>query len=301
MREMKKISTATVLLLICMVSTCLAEMGETNQADSTFTPVSFRITGGMIADADFSDSGGSAQVSTGQIRLKAGGFSLGYEGSKYSWDDVNRLNFGNGNDDPWETLHRLRLAYEHEGQLSGDWYYSTEIVGTSSFEKEMSGSLGAALRGGFMYVINDNWATAFGARVFTNNISTSFLPYLGIGYENFDSDGSGYFMSIGAPSTEAGYAFSKASKFRFTFDMDGSTYRLKDNSSVVKKGYMETSSMVMGLYYDWKPTEALSLSLGPEYHFEREMKLYKNNGKRTGPTIKQDSAIGGKLQLGYTF
>ena len=247
-----------------------------------------------IADAKFKDSGGSAQVIMNQVRLKAGGFSLSYAGENYSWKDTGKLNFGNGSDKPWENLHRLRLAYEHVGQINNDWFYSAEIVGTSSFEKEMSGSFGTALRGGFGYIINDNWTTNFGAVVFANKIDSSILPSLGIDYENFDTDGSGYFMSLGTPSAEAGYSFSEESTIRFAFGMDGTTYRLKDDSSVVKKGYLETSSMLVGLYYDWKPTDSLSLSFGPEYHFGREMKFYDKKGDKTGETIKQDSAIGGK-------
>jgi hypothetical protein len=64
---------------------------------------------------------------------------------------------------------------------------------------------------------------------------------------------------------------------------------------------MSTSGMVAGLHYDWKPTEAFSLSFGPEYHFSREMKLYNKNGDKTGGTIKQDAAFGGGVQMGYTF
>ena len=298
---MKTLSLAGALLLVVMATASISQAGESESSDSLFTPVSIRATGGAIADSDFKSSGGSAQVSSGEVRVKAGSFSLGYEGKKYSWSDVNRLNFGNGKDNPWDTLHRVRLGYEHEGEINRDWYYSAEVAATSSFEKEMSGSLGAAVRGGFMYVINDNWATEFGAQIFTNNIETTLLPYIGIGYENFDADGAGLFMNLGAPSTEAGYSFSDEATVRFTFGMDGKTYRLKDDSSVVKKGYMSTSSMKTGLYFDWNPTDALSLTLGPEYHFEREMRLYKQDGKRTGPTIKQEAAYGGILQVKYTF
>lgn len=298
---MKTFSIVAALLLICMITPCLAEMNDSDQADSLFTPVSIQATGGVIADADFKSSGGSAQVLTNRLRLRAGAFSFSYAGRNYSWDDVGQLNFGNGSDKPWDTLHRLRLSFGHEGEINENWFYSTEIVGTSSFEKEMEGSYGAALRGGFGYLINENWGMEFGAQVFTNNINSSILPYLGIGYENFDSDGAGYFMTLGAPSTEAGYAFSEETRVRFAFDMTGTTYRLKDNSSVSRKGYMETSSMVTGLYCDWKPTDAFSLSLGPEYHFERNMKLYDQKGKKLGSKIKQKSAFGGLLQLGYKF
>ena len=295
---MKKLIVFTLFAVFLSVTTANAEDAAD---DSLFGPIKIKATGGVISDADFKNSGGSAQVKTGRISIQSGGFSFGYSARNYKWEDKQRLNFGNGSDDPWNTLHRLTLGYEHEGEINNDWYYSAAITGSSSFEKEMSGSYGGALRGGFMYLINDNWATMFGGRVFVNNIKTEVMPYLGIIYENFDTDGSGAFMTLGAPSTEIGYAFSEESKLRATFDMDGSTARLKDDSTVVRKGYLETKSMVAGLYYDWKPTDAFSISFGPEYHFGREMKLYNRDGDKVGNTIKQDSAIGGRLQLGYEF
>lgn len=291
---MKKLIVLTFFAVFLTVTAANAE-------ESLFDPITIKATGGMISDADFKDSGGSAQVKTGRISIKSGGFSFGYTAKNYTWSDKQRLNFGNGSDDPWNTLQRLTLGYEHEGEINDNWAYSAEITGSSSFEKEMSGSFGSALRGGFMYTFNDNWKTMFGGRIFVNSIETEIMPYLGVMYENFDTDGSGAFMTLGAPSTEVGYAFSKDSKLRATFDMDGSTTRLKDDSTVARKGYLQTSSMVTGLYYDWNPTDAFSISFGPEYHFGREMKLYDNDGNKFGNTIKQDSAMGGRLQFGYEF
>ena len=290
-----------VLTFFAVMLTATAASAEDLADESLFSPVSIRASGGMISDADFKDSEGSAQVKTGRLAIKAGGFSFGYEGKNYSWQNKQLLSFGNGRDNPWDTLHRLTLGYEYNDGINDNWAYSVAITGSSSFEEEMSGSFGGALRGGFMYTFNENWKTMFGGRIFTNNIKSSIMPYLGITYENFDSDGAGAFMSLGAPSTEAGYAFSKESKVRFTFDFDGSMTRLKDDSTVARKGYLETSSMVTGLYYDWNPTQAFSLSLGPEYHFAREIKLYDQDGDKFGDTIKQDSALGGSLRLRYTF
>lgn len=297
---MKTFFCTFALLLSCMVTVCSAESGDA-PSDSIFTPVSIKASGNAIANADFSTSGGSARVTSGQLRLRAGDFSLRYERNQYSWDDVNRLNFGNGVDDPWKSFTRLRLGYDHDGEISEDWLYSVGIAGTSSFEKDMSGSYGAALRGGATYLFNENWAATFGAAVFINNVRTSLTPYLGISYENFDKDGSGLFMTLGAPSTEAGYAFSEDARLYVSFDMNENTYRLSDDSAVVRKGYMESSSMKAGLYYDWDFADSWSLSLGPEIHFNREMRLYDRKGKRTGGTIKQDNALGGGLQIGYTF
>lgn len=290
---MKKL-TLLLCFLLAVPTTAAAE-------DGIFTPVSVRASGSMIGDADFKDSGGSAQVTTARLSIKSGLFSFGYERRNYDWSDKAGLNFGNGNDDPWETLHRLTLGFEYGDEINDDWGYSFALTGSSSFEEEMSGSYGGALRAGFDYAFNDNWSTMFGGRIFTNSVESSVMPYLGITYEGFDRDGSGYFMTLGAPSAEAGYAISEQLKFRLSFDMEGRTTRLKDNSSVTRKGYLSTESMVTALYCDWKPTEALSISFGPEYHFGRKMKFYDSDGNKFGDTIKQGSALGGRLQFGYKF
>lgn len=295
---MKNILYFLVFSLCCAVAAAHAE----EPGDS---PVSVRAQARYIGSADFKDTNGGAQVTSVRLGLgldlDVGEFSFSYTGDKYSWSDKQALPFGNGVDTPWDSLHKLSLGYEYNGDINNDWDYSVALTLNSAFEKEMGGSYGAALRGGFGYTFNDNWSARFGGRVFTNSVETSIMPYLGIHYENFAQDGSGMFMTLGAPSTEAGYAFSKSSTLRFAFELEGDTYRLKDNSSVARKGYLETSSMVTGLYYDWKPTDALSLSVGPEYHFGREMQIYNSDGDKIGNAHKQDSAIGGLLKVKYEF
>ncbi len=93
----------------------------------------------------------------------------------------------------------------------------------------------------------------------------------------------------------------KSPKIRASFNIDGKTYRLKDSSSVSESGYVSMSSMVAGIYYDWKPFKGFSMSLGPEYYFSREMKMYDKHGDRFGGTTKQDSSVGGMLSFRYKF
>lgn len=285
------------LLCIFSFTTMVAHADEPD--DDSFVRV--RANGRYIGSADFKDSSGGAQITSGRLSLEVGDFSFDYTGDKYSWNDKQSLPFGNGNDTPWDTLHNLGIGYELDGDINENWGYSAELSLSSAFEQEMSGSYGAAFRAGFEYAFNENWSTRFGGRIFVNSIDTEIMPYLGLMYENFDEDGSGAFMTLGAPGSEAGYAFNKSSKLRASFEIEGDTYRLKDNSTVSRKGYVETSSMLAALYYDWKPTDALSLSFGPEYHFGRETQIYKSNGSKLGSAHKQDSAWGGRFQFRYAF
>ncbi|SDK58829.1 hypothetical protein SAMN05660337_0907 [Maridesulfovibrio ferrireducens] len=287
-----------ILMLILLTLCVTANAGAEDNKRSI--PISIKASGSFISGSDFKDSKAAVTVAGGKIDIKATGFSFSYEGKNYSWDNVDKLNFGNGVDDPWNTLHRIAIGYSHFGKINKNWFYGAGITGTSAFEEEMSNSFGAAVRGNIGYIFNDNWKALIGARVFTNSVRTSAMPFVSIMYENYKEDGSGIFMTLGALS-EAGYAFSNTEKIRFKFGLDGKTYRLKNSSTVASKGYITTSSMMTGAYFDWKPFKGFSLSVGPEYYFAREMKTYDEHGNKFGGASKQDAAIGGSLTFGYKF
>jgi|GEM_PF-925238 len=294
---MKRISFLAFLLLLIAATPVLAE-GETDKPRSLSVKAKASVS--YSSDADF-DGGGSSSVAALRASLKAAGFSFGYEGRDYGWGDKSSLDFSTGSNDPWDTLHRFSLGYDHKGKINRQWGYTGAITLTSAFENQMDDSYGTAIRGGLMYLYDENLQFMFGARLFKNHIRSSFMPFLGLSYKRLAEDGTGVFMTLGAPGSEVGYVFSEESKIRFNFGVDGRTYRLSDDSTVVESGYMETSAMQLGLYYDWKPTKAFSLSVGPEYSFGREMKFFDDNGDRVGDAEKQDAAAGFRLEFGYKF
>ena len=280
--------------MICCASSAAAE------ERSLFDPISIRVTGKYLSDADYKDSDGSSSVAGGQARLRAGGFSFSYEGQHYFWNNVDQLNFGNGQDDPWNTLHRFSLGYTHNGLINKNWFYGAGITGTSAFEEQMEDSFGGALRGHIGYFFNENLKALIGLRAFANSIRVSAMPYFGINYTDYDADGSGYFVNLGMPATEIGYTFNKASTLRAAFNFDGKTYRLKDDSTVSDAGYVQMSSMKVGLYYDYKPVKNCSISIGPEYVFARETKFFDKSGDKYG-SEDQEAAFGAFFNLRYKF
>lgn len=285
-------------LLLLMVATPVLAEGETDKASSLSVKAKASVS--YISDADF-DSGGSSSVTALRTSFSVGDFSIGYEGRDYGWSDKSSLAFSSGDSDPWDTLHRFSLGYTHKGMINDQWGYTGAVTLTSAFENQMDDSYGTAIRGGIMYLYDENLQFMFGARLFKNHIRSSFMPFLGLSYKRLAEDGTGAFMTLGAPGSEVGYVFSEESKIRLNFGVDGRTYRLSDDSTVVESGYMETSAMQLGFYYDWNPTKAFSLTVGPEYSFNREMKFFDDNGDRVGDIEKQDAAAGFRLEFGYKF
>ncbi|TIH13757.1 hypothetical protein D0S45_14170 [Marinifilum sp. JC120] len=289
-------NTILAFLILCCASTAAAAEEE----KGLFEPISVRATGKYISDADYKDSDGSSSVAGGQVRLNAGGFSVSYEGQHYSWDNVGQLNFGNGQDDPWDTLHRLSIGYTLNGAINNNWFYGVGITGTSAFEEQMEDSYGGALRGHIGYSFNENLKALIGLRAFANSIRVSAMPYFGVNYTDYAEDGSGYFVNLGMPATEVGYSFDEVSTIRTAFNLDGKTYRLKDDSAVSDAGYVEVSSMKLGVYYDCKPIKNFSMSIGPEYVFARETKFFDKHGDKFG-SEDQESAFGAFFNLKYKF
>ncbi len=285
--------------LICLLS--IAVMPVQAQEPEGDSQVNVSVRGRYIGSADFSDDEGKAQVTSTELAMEAYGFSFSYTMNNYSWSDKSSLPFGNGSDAPWDRLHKLSLGYQYDGDIDENWEYTLAATVDSAFEEDMSDSFGASFMAGLGYQFNKYWKTYFGGRVAVNDIETEVMPYFAVSYENLAQDGSGTFMTLGLPESEVGYAFNESSTIRATFELAGETYRLADDSTVVKKGYVETSSMLVGLYYDWKPTEAFTMSVGPEYHFDREIQLYNSDGDDRGDAHELDAALGGSLMVGYQF
>lgn len=293
---MKKV----LVYLICIFNMAtVAAYAEEARETKGEIPIRIRANGQYIGSSDFSD-GGSASVTSTQLGVEAAGFSFRYGADMYSWDETGSLPFGDG-DEPWGTLHKIRLGYTYRDQINKNWGYLLSASINSAFEEEMSGSYGGALRAGLNYKFNENWSAMFGVGTFMNSIETSLMPFAGLSYQDFAKDGSGVFMNLGAPSSEVGYAFDKESKLRAAFNMQGDTYRLSDDSSVAEEGYVSTSGMMLGLYYDWKPTDALSFSFGPEYHFNRDIQIYDADGDEVGDEHSQGNALGGSFKFSYMF
>ena len=262
-----------------------------------------KATGSGIAPADV-EHGGDVAIANGGVdlsyRLPWIKAEFGYTASNYFWGDVGALPFGNGQDDPWNTLHRLRLSFEHSKQLSRDWGYLVSATGTAGFEKEMDGSFGGAFRAGGSYRIIDELRLLFGAAVFVNEINTRVFPVVVFNYHDIDEQGQGFYGTVGFPFANVGYSFSRDLKLSASIGQDSKTYRLADDSDVQEKGYITNEGIVTKLTLDWSPVKNLTVSVGPDFSFNRNLKIYNEHGDKQD-NYSVDPAFGGTAAISYKF
>lgn len=254
----------------------------------------------VIGSAGFDDGEGEVGSTTASI---SGGYSwlnASYARTDFSWSDVDKLVFGNGADDPWDTLHEIAVSSDHDGMFSDQWgWFAGASVG-AAYEEELSGAWGTSAYGGGMYVWNEHTMVTFGAAVSGHETGLSFRPLLGVSWDYIGEDGSGWYAALGSPETNVGYAFSEDFSLTLGLGMDGNTYRLADDSTVVSKGYVGMDDMNLSLAADWALYEDVTLTLAPSYHFGRSMTLYDKNGDKS-ETYDLDNSYGALLNLSFDF
>ncbi len=282
------------IILAVSASPCLG--AEEKEAP----PVSVRLSGQFVADSDVGDGDGSMSMTSEQLRLQWSLFNISYSQTQFDWENVGSLAFGNGVDDPWERLHRLAVGANYRGKINDDWFYHTGLTLTSTFEKEMAGSYGGVLRGGVGYKLTDEVSLLAGMAVLHNPLRTMFAPSLALSYEDKDDSGAGWSGHLGFPATNLSYHFDMVSAVRVSIESNGQTARLASDSTVAEAGYVDLSGWNSGVYYDWNPSEAVRLSVGPEYHFSRKTTIYNHSGDKLTEE-DTDAAWGGALRFRYKF
>ncbi len=108
---------------------------------------------GMSEDWTEWKTGGEMGYYAAGVNIDLFGVAASYDNISFAWNNVDRLPFGNGKDDPWRDFHSIKLAYTWSDMLSQDWGYFATAEGTSRFEKEMDDSFGASGVAGIVYLI----------------------------------------------------------------------------------------------------------------------------------------------------
>lgn len=293
--RMKAVAPVVMLFALTLAAPALAEDDGPGK-DGPFVSMGAQI----LADAEFDDGEGEVGSTTAFI---SGGYSwlnLSYARTDYSWSDVGKLAFGNGSDDPWDTLHALAVSSEHDGMFNDRWGWFAGAALGAAYEDEMSGAWEVSAYGGGVYVWDEHTTVTFGLGASEHETGFGFLPLFGVQWDYVGEDGAGWYAALGLPETNVGYAFSRDFSLTLELGIDDDVYRLADDSKVIREGYVGVEDMSLSLAADWTLYEDVTLTLAPSYHWGRSMTLYDKNGDKEESYDLNDS-FGALLNLSVDF
>ncbi len=254
--------------------------------------------GVYAAGADIESDRGAVSETRESVSLTYRHFTLEQESRFFAWEDTESPAFGTRGEDPWDRLNSLGLKAGYKGRLGDHWGCLVEGGVSSAYEREMDGSLGANLLVVLNRRLSPDWRASLGLMAGAHKVRYSLLPVLGADFRAEAEEG--FSARLGLPKTELGYAFSGQWKVRGGIGMEGGVYRLSDQSPVERKGYVQTRGLVLGLYADWKPTRALTVTFGPRYELARDYSIFNDQGEKRN-SYHLDNAWGALLSLDWRF
>ncbi len=289
-------------LFMALAKTSFADEPLRHVYTAPDNPINVSASGRYVGNADFEDDAGGFSVAEFATSIEWRWFSFSYTGRQYNWENIHKLKFGNGKDDPWTTIHTLSLGLNFENMINQNWGWFAGITGKSSFEQEMDNSFSAFGQAGLVYIFNEDWSTFFGIIGSVSYDDPTIFPFIRINYRS--AKDLGFSASIGAPVSYINYRFNEIISLRAGGGMTGNEYKLADDSTVIKKGYIKEQDVTTGLYVDITPNfsnvEHLNISVGAEYTFLREISIYDEDYDKI-MDMDMDNALGGFIRLQYTF
>lgn len=294
-KVMNRGGVAALVMLVCLALPLVAFAQDSESDD---LGVSISVMGGGVSSADVDNREGSVSILSGGFSVECPVATVSYMANDYDWSDKDKLPFGNGLDDPWDVLHSLGIALDHFDMVTEQWGYFVGGAVSADWEKEMDDSYSAMLNGGAIYAFNEETSVSFGAAAGLHKLGASLFPVLNVSYRQASQQG--FSALVGVPASWLRYRFTDAWLLKLGASMSGGTYRLEDESTVERKGYIESSGITAGLIADWNPCESVQISFGPDFHFAREFTVYDKDGDKKN-SYDVDSAWGASATVTYSF
>ena len=257
---------------------------------------------GAVGKADFTNGLGSVSVLRTSLTADYSIFRLTYGLSHFSWESKGAVTFSEGSRTPWENLHDVTLNVRLlDNSLGHGWRYWVNGAVSSAFEKDFPGAVGAGFDGGVAYDVWNGWMVGVTAKtVAVSALRDDLFGDLGFGIVLSASQKTlretlkslGLFQGLDDGSTKFGFSLALSSSDK--------TYRLSPDSPIRSNGYLGLVRSKVGAYLEYVSDEHLKLSVGPEYHYARQYKLYDSSGKLHS-SHDLESAWGGSARLAWTF
>ncbi|WP_029895105.1 hypothetical protein [Desulfohalovibrio reitneri] len=255
---------------------------------------------GYMGEASFGSSDGGVELYRTVLSAAYSIFHLRYEYSDFVWNDLEALPLDAEGEAPWEGLHDISLSALLERGDWNRWSWWINAEATSSFEREFPGAVGVGASGELAFDVWKGWKLGL-------MLSTVVLSPLNQDlFGRLDADLALHVSPehLDLALRELGLKGEEGEETRIGFRAGLSTrsrtYRLASDSPVFGSGYAGIRSLTAGAYMDYKVTENLTVSLGPEYSFLRSYSTYKDTGSLETSEDLGD-AFGGFVGVSWRF
>lgn len=258
----------------------------------------FHFSGQTFSKADV-DGGGT--YSRTQTRASVGyqWLTLAYTRSDYDWSHTKKAFLGKSRGGtPWDRLQRVAVDASFRGEWTDSvgWFAGGTLV--SGFEEQLSDSFSIVGRGGLSWMVNFDLTLRIGAIGSAAPVHSLLIPLIEIDWR--DPADYGFSAHLGVPASSLSYRFNDLLAARAAVSWNRELYRLADDSSVARKGYVEDSGFTTGAYLDLTPLGGLTVTVGAELLANRSLRIYDHNGDRLSKT-DVDNALGAVFRVGYNF
>ncbi|WP_272701695.1 hypothetical protein [Desulfovibrio sp. Fe33] len=260
---------------------------------------------GYVGEADFTNGLGSVSVFHNSLSADYSIFHLSYELSTFNWVNKSQLasRFNSGSEIvPWTSLHDITVqARLLNNKFADDWRYWVNGEVDASFEESAPGAVGVGFDGGVAYDFWDGWMLGITAKTVAVSALNSDLfgdVEFGLAVAVSQKTLRKTLEAIGL--VEAAKPGSESLGLNFAFSTQDKTYRLAADNPIYGGGYLGLVRSKIGVYLDYLPNEHLTLSIGPEYHYNRKYKLYNKAGSYKS-SHNLDNALGGFARILWRF
>ncbi|BDQ37557.1 hypothetical protein SYK_19170 [Pseudodesulfovibrio nedwellii] len=312
MSVMSRFLIALVFLLTCSPVVLADTEFSTTQPDFLLTAptnvskkLRLETAFDYVGGADFSNGLGGVEVFRTSLSVDYSIFKLSYMASDFAWthtEGVAKTFSVGGSLTPWDILHDFTLQARLLNDTVGDrWRYWVNGEVASSFETTFPGAVGVGFDGGIAYDFWQGWMLGLTARtVALSPLNQDLLGEAEIGLAVAVSQKAlrRTLQSLGLSDDVLNG--SDAINFSFAVSRVEKTYRLDSGNSLYQSGYLGVVHSKAGLYLDYAPNEDIVMSIGPEYHYLREYRLYNSAGSYQS-SHKLDNAFGGYVRVLWKF
>ena len=269
------------------------------QADDPVNKLALEAYGYYLSDIEFDDGGAKYDMTRSGLKATYSYFRFVYDRMDFNWDDneIAKLPFGNGKDDPWESLQRLEIGANYQGKFNHKWSYAVDGALFSAFEKDIK-EIDSRLQAWAGYGFNPDLRLRFGARAYIYAFQVVALPVLSLDYR-WDQQ-EGFSANLGFPETHLRYGFNKYVALRLFGEYEHHTYRLADDSEVEEEGYLQREGVMTGLVVDLTPVKNLCISAGVIRSLDYTLTTYDKDGDNE-KDYDNESGWGAIVRVNYAF